>query len=143
MDLATPFENHAPIPAKYTADGQDVSPKIAIKGVPTEAKSLVLIVDDPDAPRGTFVHWVVWNIPPDTKELPEGFTLPTQGTNGFGVVGWRGPSPPAGKPHRYIFKLYALDIPLNLPKGSRKEQVEASMEGHIIAKAETMGTYQR
>lgn len=144
MDISSPsFENHTPIPKKHTADGDDVSPKLIIANVPPEAKSLVLIVDDPDAPRRTFVHWVAWNIPAFSKELPEGVVPPMQGINSFGEAGWRGPSPPPGKAHRYFFKLYALDIALNIASDSRKEQIEAAMEGHILAKSELVGTYQR
>lgn len=137
------FEHGKPIPQKFTCQGEDVSPELILRDIPTNAKSLVLIVDDPDAPSGTFDHWIVWNIPADTKKLSEGVSLGQQGTNGFGKLGYKGPCPPPGKAHRYFFKLYALDSLLKLPEGSTKKQVEKAMEGHIIGNAELIGTYQR
>lgn len=137
------FEQGKPIPEKFTCQGEDVSPEFTLRDVPSNSKSLVLIMDDPDAPSGTFDHWIAWNIPPDTKKLKEGVALAEQGKNHFGNLGYGGPCPPPGKPHRYFFKLYALDTLLNLPSGSSKKQVEKAMEGHIIGKAELMGTYQR
>ena len=143
------FQQGGGIPSRYTCDGQNVSPPLAWEDVPAVAKSLALISDDPDAPMGTWVHWVLWNLPPDTRQLGEGFptgaTLPDgamQGTTDFGRTGYGGPCPPSGA-HRYFFKLYALDAMLSLKPGSTKAQLEAAMNGHILAQAELMGTYQR
>ncbi|GAB4371625.1 MAG: YbhB/YbcL family Raf kinase inhibitor-like protein [Deltaproteobacteria bacterium] len=138
------FSHNGMIPAKYTCDGADVNPPLSIDGVPEKAKSLALIVDDPDAPRGTWVHWVVWNIPADTRVIPEGTVPPgaLQGTNDFGSRKYGGPCPPSGT-HRYFFKLYALDAPLALPPGATKAQVEKAMSGHLLGKAETVGLYRR
>lgn len=137
------FEQGKPIPDKFTCQGEDVSPELILKNVPAKTKSLVLIVDDPDAPSGTFDHWIAWNIPADTKKIAEGVSLAEQGKNHFGNLGYNGPCPPPGKPHRYYFKLYALDTLLHLPSGSNKKQVENAMEGHVLGKSELMGTYQR
>jgi Raf kinase inhibitor-like YbhB/YbcL family protein len=144
MDIeSTAFKKGQPIPKKYTCEGVDVSPPITIRNVPSEAQSLTLIVDDPDAPMGTFDHWIAWNISPQTTALSEGAEVPNQGRNGFRDTRYRGPCPPSGKPHRYFFKLYALDTILSLPEGSSKAQVEKAMQGHILEKAEFYGTYQR
>ncbi len=137
------FTNGKPIPPKHTCQGKDVSPPLTFSNIPKEARSLALIMDDPDAPHGTFDHWIAWNIPANTTALSEGVTLAHQGTNHFQEARYRGPCPPPGKPHRYFFKLYALDTTLNLPNGSTKEAVEAAMEGHILAKAELVGLFQR
>lgn len=134
------------IPAKYTCSGEDVSPPLKFLQIPKEAKTLVLVVDDPDAPIGAFTHWVVWNIPSQVKELSEGakeLVNAKQGTNGFRRQGYNGPCPPPGKPHRYYFKLFALDTQLNVPDGAGKKDVEKAMEGHIIDQAEYMGTFGR
>ncbi len=151
MSIVSPaFKMGAVIPKKYTGDGPDVSPPLNWEGVPKDAKSLALISDDPDAPVGTWVHWVIFNIPSTETGLPEGVpkqeTLPNgakQGVNDFRKIGYNGPAPPPGKPHRYYFKLYALDTVLNLPPGIRKSDLLKAMEGHILATAEYMGTYQR
>ncbi|HDN79530.1 MAG: YbhB/YbcL family Raf kinase inhibitor-like protein [Chloroflexi bacterium] len=142
------FEAEGTIPSRYTCKGENVSPPLRWTGVPGEAKSLVLICDDPDAPRGTFVHWVIFNIPPSATGLPEGVPPKPaledgsiQGKNDFGRIGYGGPCPPPGPAHRYFFKLYALDISLDLPSGATKEQVLKAMEGHIIAKGSLMGRY--
>ncbi len=144
------FKQGSPIPKKYTGDGPDVSPPLNWDGIPEGTKSLALISDDPDAPVGTWVHWVIFNIPPTEKGLPEGVpkqnTLTNgakQGTNDFRKVGYNGPAPPPGKPHRYYFKLYALDTILDLPAGAKKSDLLKAMEGHILSQAEYMGTYQR
>jgi Raf kinase inhibitor-like YbhB/YbcL family protein len=137
------FEQHQMIPKKYTCEGEDLSPPLKFIDIPHEALSLVLIMDDPDAPMGTFDHWIAWNIPPKTPDLPEGATLPFEGKNGFGNRGYGGPCPPRGKPHRYFFKLYALNTKLNLPSGSSKSAVESTMKGHILEEASLVGTYQR
>lgn len=137
------FENGRAIPKKYTCDGADVSPALTFVGVPSQAKSLAIIMDDPDAPFGVFDHWVVWNIPPETPGLKEGARLGVQGKNDFSVLGYRGPCPPPGKPHRYMFRVYALNTLLNLPEGSSKEELEKGMENHVLAVGELMGTYHR
>ncbi len=143
MHLESPaFEAHQTIPKKFTCDGQDVSPPLVFQDIPKDAKCLVLIVEDPDAPRGTFVHWLAWNLDP-SPQLEEGSNPPNQGTNDFGKLGYKGPCPPKGNPHRYFFKLYALNTKLNLPIGSSKKQLEDAMHGHIIGQAELIGLYQR
>ena len=143
--IASPaFGPNATIPSKFTCDGPDLSPPLRFENIPEQTRSLALIVDDPDAPRGTWVHWVVWNIPPGTRELPEN-GLPggaLQGTNDFRTRKYGGPCPPAGK-HRYFFKLYALDTILSLNPGSTKGQLEEAMKGHILDQAELVGLYER
>ena len=151
--LSSPaFASGAAIPARFTADGPDLSPPLEWSGPPEGTKSFALLVTDPDAPAGTWIHWILIGIPPDLRRLPEGVDTkasPTgiagakNGKNSFGDLGWGGPSPPRGKPHRYFFKLYALDAPLSLGAGATREQLLESMKGHILAAAETMGTYQR
>ena len=137
------FENGENMPAEFTCDGEGISPPLAISEVPENTKSLVLISDDPDAPAGMWVHWVVFNIPPDTKEILQG-TEPqgVQGVTDFGRTGYGSPCPPSGT-HRYFFKLYALDTELGLTEGSGKGEVVQAMEGHILAQAELIGEYQR
>jgi Raf kinase inhibitor-like YbhB/YbcL family protein len=141
------------IPARYTCDGQDISPPLQWSGIPTEAKSLVLIVDDPDAPdpaapKMTWVHWVLYNIPVDTPGLEENISsasLPggtKEGINDWGRKGYGGPCPPIGR-HRYFFKIYALDTVLTDLQQPTKIQVEEAIAGHILAKAELVGMYQR
>ncbi len=144
MKLASKeFTNNGTIPSNFTCDGEDMSPSLIIEGVHSNAKSLALIMDDPDAPRGTFVHWVAWNIPPSTVEIsrgkePQGI----QGKTDFGRTGYGGPCPPFGT-HRYFFKIYALDTMLKLSQGSTKKDLENEMKGHIIDKAEIVGLYKR
>jgi len=144
------FGNGQPIPVKYTGQGRDVSPPLEWSDVPAGAKSFAIISDDPDAPVGTWVHWVIYDIPSNITKLDE--NVPTketlsngakQGINDFGNVGYGGPMPPPGKPHRYFFKLYALDTVLNLKPRSSKQELLRAMQGHILAQAELMGTYQR
>ncbi len=137
------------IPKKYTCDGPDVSPSLSWSDVPAGAKSLALIADDPDAPMGTWVHWVAWNIPPNARGLEEGVpkqdSLPNgmkQGTTDFRSIGYGGPCPPSGT-HRYFFKLYALDTSLNLPPGATKKDLEKAMQGHLLQQVELMGKYAR
>ena len=140
------FGHGESIPEKYTADGDNISPPLSISDVPAGAKSLALIVDDPDAPVGTWVHWVVWNIPPNTNEIAEGMGLNSLGVNGnsdFKKTGYGGPAPPPGPSHTYYFKLYALDHALALNGGSTKAELEKAMQGCILAKAELQGEYQR
>lgn len=145
MNISSPaFAHNGSIPAMYTCDGTNVSPSLAVSGVPQGARSLVLISDDPDAPRGTWVHWLLWNLDPTTREIPEG-SVPTsaiEGTTSFRKTGYGGPCPPSGT-HRYFFKLYALDTTLNLPPAAHKDQLEAAMAGHILAQAELIGLYSR
>jgi len=135
------FENKKLIPPKYTCDGEDVNPALLIKGIPEETKSLVLIVDDPDAPMGTWDHWIVWNIPP-TNKIEENSVPGTEGLNDFRRRSYGGPCPPSGT-HRYYFKVYALDTKLNLGSNSRKKDVEKAMKGHILAQGELVGLYSR
>jgi len=144
------FRDGEPIPKQFTGDGLDVSPPLQWSDPPAGTKSFALINDDPDAPRGTWVHWVLFNLPAEARGLSQGVpktaTLENgakQGTTDFGAVGYGGPAPPAGKPHRYFFKLYALDTLLDLPAGAIKAQVEAAMKGHILAESHWMGTYKR
>jgi len=135
------FENKRLIPAKYTCNGEDVNPPLSVDGVPEGTESLVLVVDDPDAPMGTWDHWVVWNIPPD-KKIKENSVPGTEGLNDFGKHSYGGPCPPSGT-HQYFFKVYALDTKLDLPSNSRKRGVEKAMEGHILAKGQILGLYSR
>jgi Raf kinase inhibitor-like YbhB/YbcL family protein len=137
------FKANQSIPKKYTCDGADVSPPLTLRDVPKETKSIAIIVVDPDAPSGVFDHWIVWNIPGDKTELQEGVKLPHQGINHFREMRYRGPCPPKGKPHRYFFKVYALDTLLNLPDGSSKEQLEDALDQHILSQGELIGIYQR
>jgi Raf kinase inhibitor-like YbhB/YbcL family protein len=137
------FQEDANIPSKFTCDGEDTSPPLQIADVPAGAKSLVLIVDDPDAPSGLFTHWIVWNISPQTSSAGEG-SAPKgmKGTNDFGKSGYGGPCPPSGT-HRYYFKIFALDCELDLPAGAKRVQLDAAMKGHVIAQGELMGRYSR
>jgi Raf kinase inhibitor-like YbhB/YbcL family protein len=146
------FREGETIPKQYTADGSDVSPPLRWTGAPAGTKCFVAICDDPDAPRGTWTHWVLLNLPADATELPEG--VPAQETLANGArhgknswssnnVRYRGPDPPAGKPHRYFFKIYALDNMLDLPAGSAKDNVEKAMKGHVLGHGQLMGTYGR
>ena len=155
--------NKGYIPDRYTCDGDNISPEISWADAPKNTVSLVLICDDPDAPFGTWTHWVVYNIPAGTSRLEEDFSGEggikagtakgpkpgalkdgiLQGTNDFGEIGFGGPCPPAGKPHRYFFRLYALDGMLKLEPGAPKKYVEKAMVGHILAEANIYGLYQR
>lgn len=143
------FEANSLIPAKYTCDGSDISPSLSWDEPPTGTQSLALIVDDPDAPRRTFVHWVLYDMPATVRQLPEQVasakTLPSggvQGKNDFGKLGYGGPCPPSGT-HRYFFTLYALDKNLSLQPGATKQQILQAMNGHVLATAELIGRYQR
>ncbi len=137
------FTHNGDVPSEYTCDGADLSPPLVISDVPNNAKSLTLIMDDPDAPVGTWDHWIVFNIPTSTKKIQEG-TEPegTAGRNSWSRTGYGGPCPPSGT-HRYFFKLYALDTTLNLPEGATKKDLEKAMQEHILAQAQLMGTYKR
>ena len=149
--LSSPsFGSGASIPEAFTCSGQDVSPVLSWTGEPAHAASFALVADDPDAPAGTWVHWVIWNISHHSQLLPKNVTksgtLPDgtmQGKNDFGKVGYSGPCPPPGKTHRYYFRLYALDTKLMLQPGATRKQLDAAMKGHVLAKAEHMGTYKR
>ena len=137
------FANNGNIPSDYTCDGAGLSPPLTLSDVPPNAKSLVLICDDPDAPVGTWDHWIVFNIPASAKEIQKGREPQgTHGKNSWGRTGYGGPCPPSGT-HRYFFKLYALDAALNLPPGSAKKQIEAAMQGYILANSELIGLYKR
>jgi len=135
------FENNQLIPAKYTCDGDNVNPPLTIEGVPEETKSLVLIVDDPDAPMGTFDHWIVWNIPP-TSKIEENTVPGAEGMSSYRKHAYGGPCPPYGT-HRYFFKVYALDTKLDLTANSKKKDVEKAMESHVLAEGELVGLYRR
>ena len=150
------FDEGLPIPKKYTGEGDDVSPPLAWSGAPEGTRQFALICDDPDAPRkDPWVHWVIYGIPADVKGLPEGVEPVAKPKQPAGVVqgknswpdgenvGYRGPMPPPGKPHRYFFKLYALDQPLDAQAGLTKEQLLAKMSGHVLGEGQVMGTYKR
>jgi Raf kinase inhibitor-like YbhB/YbcL family protein len=144
------FSPSGEIPKKFTCDDADVSPELSWTGAPAGVQSFALIADDPDAPVGTWTHWVLFNLPAQTTELSEGVSkldeLPgggRQGRNDFHKIGYGGPCPPPGKPHRYFFKLYALDQMLSLKPGAGKKDLEEAMQEHILGKAELMGKYQR
>ena len=151
LQITSPaFSEGQPIPAKYSCEGNDASPPLKWTNAPANTKSFALIADDPDAPVGTWVHWVLYDLPPNTTELPEAvaktqFTSSgaKQGLNSWPRLGYGGPCPPPGKPHRYFFKLYALDTMLDLKPGATKKDVEAAMKGHILAEGQLMGRYQR
>ena len=135
------FENRRSIPAKYTCDGDDVNPPLKIEGIPGNTKSLILIVDDPDAPMGTWDHWIVWNIPL-TEKIEQNSVPGVEGMNDFGRRSYGGPCPPSGT-HRYFFKVYALDTKLDLKPNSRKKDVERAMKERILAQGEIIGLYRR
>ncbi|MGD0745308.1 MAG: YbhB/YbcL family Raf kinase inhibitor-like protein [Verrucomicrobiota bacterium] len=144
------FADGQPIPAKYTCDGNDVSPPLQWTNAPANVKSFALIADDPDAPVGTWVHWVAYDLPAGTSALPENVAQTQtiagnakQGMNDFRRPGYGGPCPPPGKPHRYFFKIYALDVTLGLKPGVTKNDLLKAMEGHVLAQGQLMGTYQR
>ncbi len=135
------FTNNGFIPRHYTCDGEDVNPPLSIEGLPEGTKSLVLVIDDPDAPIGTWDHWIVWNIPPVPK-IEEDSVPGIEGLNDFRRHSYGGPCPPSGT-HRYFFKVYALDITLSISQNSRKKDVERTITGHILAKGEIVGLYSR
>lgn len=147
MIITSPaFQHNGPIPSTYTCDGKDLAPPLTFSEIPVGTQSLALIVDDPDAPRGTWVHWLAWNLPATTTILPEGGALPEgviEGTTDFGRTGYGGPCPPSGT-HRYFFKLYALNVPgLSLPSSALKSDLERALQGHTLVTAELVGLYQR
>ncbi|MFI5090955.1 MAG: YbhB/YbcL family Raf kinase inhibitor-like protein [Terriglobales bacterium] len=147
---STAFSPGGEIPSKYTCSGADVSPVLNWNDPPAGTQSFALIADDPDAPVGTWVHWVAYDLPASARQLPEAVAKTeaiagggVQGQNDFRKTGYGGPCPPPGKPHRYYFKLHALDRKLNLKPGATKKVVEPAMEGHILTQAEVMGRFQR
>lgn len=144
------FESGAAIPAEYTCKGADVSPALNWTGAPARTASFVVIMDDPDAPAGTWVHWVMWNVPESTHSLsqavPKQEQFPDgsrQGRNSFGKIGYNGPCPPAGQTHRYFFRVYALDTKLELAAGADRAALGDAMGGHVLAKSEYMGTFHK
>ncbi|MCL7413792.1 MAG: YbhB/YbcL family Raf kinase inhibitor-like protein [ANME-2 cluster archaeon] len=144
------FEDGSSIPVEHTCDGDDRSPALSWEGIPNGTRSIALIMDDPDAPGRTFVHWVIYNIPADSVGLPAAVPKDTslndgstQGKNDFGKIGYNGPCPPPGKPHRFFFKVYALDTRLNLKSDVTRSQLESAMKGHILAQGNITGKYQR
>jgi len=145
LKMSSPaFENDGEIPKKYTCDGANVNPPLKFENVPSNTKSLAVVFDDIDAPRGTYVHWILWNIGPNVKEInedsfPEGAM---QGMNDFKKRHYGGPCPP-GRAHKYVFRIYTLDTLLNLSQNSTKKDLEKAMEGHIISRAQLMGVYKR
>ena len=149
LTISSPaFAHGQPIPPQYTCQGEDISPPLIWSKIPDASQSLALIMDDPDAPVGTWVHWVLYNLPPTLNELPENAAASAQLQGTHGANSWKrnsygGPCPPPGKPHRYFFKLYALDIPPSLPASLSAEQLYAKIQGHILASGEWMGTYKR
>jgi len=151
LDLSSSaFKDGQPIPSEYTCDGKNISPPLTWKGAPADTQSFVLIVDDPDSPTGVWTHWMVFNLSANVSELREDFAKTStalaaakQGLNSFKNVGYGGPCPPAGKLHRYYFKIYALDITLNLDPGAARSAVDAAMTKHVLAMGQVMGTYQR
>jgi len=143
ISVTTPaFQAGGDVAAKFTCNGANVNPELKINGVPNEAKSLVLIVDDPDAPRGLFTHWIVWNIDPKTTRVAENSAPPggVQGTNDFGKTKYGGPCPPSGT-HRYFFKIFALDTKLELKPSARRTELDAAIRGHVLAQGELMVRY--
>jgi Raf kinase inhibitor-like YbhB/YbcL family protein len=144
------FAAGADIPRQFTCTATDVSPALEWSNAPAKAVSLALIMDDPDAPVGTWVHWVLWNLPPSVHSLPEGVAKreqlddgSRQGRNDFSKIGYGGPCPPPGKLHRYFFRLYALDVKLTLAPGASRQELDAALKGHILGQAEYMGTFRR
>jgi Raf kinase inhibitor-like YbhB/YbcL family protein len=151
IELTSPaFGEGEPIPKQYTGDGKDVSPALRWSGVPDGSRSFALVCEDPDAPRGTWVHWVLFNLPAEARELAEGVPPreslengARQGKNDFGKIGYGGPAPPRGKPHRYFFKLHALDANLDLKAGATRNQLLDAMKGHVLAEGQLVGKYGR
>jgi Raf kinase inhibitor-like YbhB/YbcL family protein len=144
------FAPGAEIPNQYTCKGEDISPALRWSGAPAKTASYAIIMDDPDAPAGVWVHWVLWNVAPSTTSLPEGVPKNGQlddgsqhGRNSFGKIGYNGPCPPPGQTHRYFFRLYALDTKLNLSADADRSQLDAAMKGHVLAQTEYMGSFHR
>jgi Raf kinase inhibitor-like YbhB/YbcL family protein len=150
LRLSTPaFADGSTIPRRHTADGENVSPRLTWNGAPPGTESFALLCEDPDAPNGVFVHWLACDIDPNQREVEEGVPRDgkssslRQGENSFGDIGWGGPKPPAGRPHRYVFRLYALDDRLNLPDGFRRADFDRAVEGHVLAETMLIGMYGR
>lgn len=144
--LSPSFTGNGKIPAKFTCDGGNINPELQIQNIPAGTKSLALILDDPDATRGiTFTHWLIWNIDPETINIKQESKSANsiEGLNDAQEIGYTGPCPPVGKPHRYFFKLYALDIVLDLKSGSTKAELETAINSHVIEKTELIGIYER
>jgi len=138
------FEHGRPIPRRHSCEGEDLSPPLSWSGAPEGTRSLALVVDDPDAPAGTFTHWLAWALDPGAEGLGVGEAAPVEGRNDFGTSGYRGPCPPPGHGrHRYSFRLYALDSEPDLPPGAGKRELERTLQGHTLATAELIGTYER
>ena len=139
--FSTVFSQNGHLPPQYTCEGKNINPPLTVENIPENTKTLALIMEDPDAPRGTFDHWIVWNISPN-EAIAEGTNPGISGTNGFGKTGYGGPCPPSGV-HRYFFTVYALDEELDLPAGSTKQDLLDAMSGHVITSTELMGVYQK
>jgi Raf kinase inhibitor-like YbhB/YbcL family protein len=137
------FSDGDTIPQQYTCDGDDVSPPLAVRNVPSGAVELALLVEDPDAPGGTFVHWVAWGIDPGQADIAAGAPTPGSGKNGFGRTGYRGPCPPPGKPHRYVFTVYALSERLDLDAGASADALRQAIDGKALATGSLTGRYGR
>lgn len=144
------FSDGSEIPKKYTCDGADISPTLNWKDAPAGTKSFAFIADDPDAPAGTWTHWIIWNIPATATALPEGVAKveelsdgARQGRNDFHRIGYGGPCPPPGKPHRYFFKLFALDTALDIQPGAGRKELERAIKGHVLSQTELKGKYGR
>jgi Raf kinase inhibitor-like YbhB/YbcL family protein len=136
------FDQGGEIPRRHTCDAENVSPPLSFAGAPEKTRSLALVVDDPDAPVGTFTHWLAWAIDPGAGGLREGQAAPREGRNGFGTKGYAGPCPPRGR-HRYFFRLHALDTELDLEPGADRDELERALGGHVVETAELMATYER
>lgn len=144
------FASASEIPSQYTCKGEDLSPALQWNGAPAKTVAFAMIMDDPDAPAGVWVHWVLWNVPRSTTSLREGVARDgqlddgsQQGRNSFGKTGYNGPCPPSGQTHRYYFRLFALDAKLNLPADADRSQLDAAMKSHVLAQAEYMGTFHK
>ena len=147
---STAFKSGTAIPTQYSCKGADISPALEWTGAPAGTAAFALVVDDPDAPSGTFVHWVIWNLPPNTNSLKENIGHAAQlgdgsrqGRNGFGKTGYNGPCPPQGQTHHYFFRLYALNERLDLASGAGRSAVDAAMKSHVLAQTEYMGTFHK
>ncbi|MBI3601910.1 MAG: YbhB/YbcL family Raf kinase inhibitor-like protein [Candidatus Omnitrophica bacterium] len=144
LSLTSPaFENNQVIPSQYTCTGSDINPPLTIKNVPPKTESLALTISDPDAPQGTWIHWVVYNMKPNTEMMAENSISGDELFNDFGKQHYGGPCPPGGRPHHYVFELYALDQKLSLKQDGTIKDLQQSMEGHILAKAKLTGTYSK
>jgi len=144
------FASGTAVPDKYTCKGEDISPPLEWSGAPDKVATYAIVMDDPDAPSGTWVHWLIWNFPPsgssmsaDTPRLRNFDDGGRQGRNSFGKIGYNGPCPPPGQTHRYFFRIYALDQKLDLQAGATRAQLDAAMKGHVLAQSEYMGTFHR